>query len=67
MTDRIQFASAGLVPPNKRRGYRLSCGCCVGPEEDRCCCWNHQDRPRGILPKKCTLHQIEHADCKAAE
>ena len=33
-----------------------SCGCCAGPVEDRCCCWNHQDIRAGIVPKVCTRH-----------
>lgn len=36
---------------------RISCGCCRGPVDDRCCCWNHQDTPRGIPPKVCTRHR----------
>jgi hypothetical protein len=34
----------------------ISCGCCRGPESDRCCCWNHMDIPRGIQPKVCSRH-----------
>lgn len=34
------------------RGYQLTCGCCAGPENDRCCCHIHQDIPRGIWVKK---------------
>jgi hypothetical protein len=63
MTDRIAFKSAGLVPPQFRnrqpewvRGEKVACGCCRGPESDRCCCWIHQDRPHGLLPHKCSLH-----------
>lgn len=36
---------------------RIGCGCCRGPESDRCCCWMHQDAPRGILPKTCSRHR----------
>lgn len=39
------------------RGYQLTCGCCAGPENDRCCCHIHQDIPRGIWVKKCSLHR----------
>jgi hypothetical protein len=34
----------------------ISCGCCRGPESDRCCCWNHMDIQRGIKPKVCSRH-----------
>ena len=55
MTKKLafDFCRLGQTP----EGERLSCGCCRGPEEDRCCCWNHQDRPRGILPKICSRHR----------
>lgn len=35
----------------------ISCGCCRGPAEDRCCCWNHQDTRYGIRPKICSRHE----------
>lgn len=38
-------------------GDRISCGCCPGPVEDRCCCWNHMDIPRGLPPKTCSRHR----------
>lgn len=38
-------------------GEFLSCGCCRGPEEDRCCCPIHQDTPRGLRPHKCSRHK----------
>jgi hypothetical protein len=34
----------------------ISCGCCRGPEEDRCICWNHQDVPHGRAPRVCSRH-----------
>jgi hypothetical protein len=34
----------------------LSCGCCRGPESDRCVCHNHQDVPRGRRTAKCSRH-----------
>lgn len=40
-----------------KRGTKIGCGCCVGPEEDRCCCQFHQDATRGLTPHKCSLHQ----------
>ena len=39
-----------------KRGDQLTCGCCAGPEEDRCCCHIHQDIPRGLRAHKCSLH-----------
>lgn len=39
------------------RGELIGCGCCRGPESDRCCCHIHQDAPRGLLPHKCSLHR----------
>ena len=36
---------------------KISCGCCRGPEHDRCCCHIHQDRPRGVIPKTCSVHE----------
>jgi hypothetical protein len=38
---------------------KISCGCCRGPAEDRCCCWNHQDTPRGIVVKTCSFHSVK--------
>jgi len=32
------------------------------PKEDRCCCWIHQDTPRGIIVKVCSRHD---KDCVA--
>lgn len=34
----------------------ISCGCCRGPVEDRCCCHMHQDITRGLRAHKCSLH-----------
>lgn len=34
----------------------LSCGCCRGPENDRCCCHIHQDISRGLRAHKCSRH-----------
>jgi hypothetical protein len=44
-------------PGPGERGYKLGCGCCCGPWDDRCCCQMHADIPRGLLPKTCTLHE----------
>ena len=30
----------------------LTCGCCAMG----CCCWNHCDIPRGIVPHTCDRH-----------
>lgn len=38
------------------RGRLISCGCCVGPVEDRCCCHFHQDISRGLVAHKCSMH-----------
>jgi hypothetical protein len=38
------------------RGEMISCGCCRGPEDDRCCCHIHQDISMGRPAKKCSLH-----------
>ena len=38
------------------RGFQPGCGCCVGPEDDRCICHFHQDVPRGRPVHKCSLH-----------
>lgn len=46
---------------NAVKDYRLSCGCCRGPVDDRCCCWIHQDTPRGIRPRVCSRHQPKRA------
>lgn len=43
-------------PKPGERGYQPGCGCCAGPENDRCCCVIHQDIPRGLRAHKCSLH-----------
>lgn len=40
---------------------RISCGCCT----NGCCCHNHMDIPRGLLPHKCDEHARQ--DAIAAE
>lgn len=40
----------------------ISCGCCRGPAEDRCCCHMHQDIQRGLRAHKCSLHGVRPAD-----
>jgi len=35
----------------------LTCGCCKGPENDRCVCWNHQDVPHGRPVHICSRHR----------
>jgi hypothetical protein len=32
------------------------CGCCAGPEDDRCCCAAHQDVGARKLRRKCYGH-----------
>jgi hypothetical protein len=44
----------------------LSCGCCRGPAEDRCCCHIHQDIPRGLRAHKCSRHADDRARLIAA-
>lgn len=44
-------------PAPGERGFQPGCGCCCGPEDDRCICWMHQDAPRGLRPKRCSLHE----------
>lgn len=39
------------------RGELIGCGCCRGPKDDRCCCWMHQDVPRGLKAHKCSIHR----------
>lgn len=39
------------------RGRQIGCGCCVGPEYDRCCCHIHQDITRGLWAHKCSMHR----------
>lgn len=49
-----------MRPLRKRPGMdptKISCGCCAGPENNRCTCWMHQDRTRGIPPRTCTRHR----------
>ena len=41
------------------RGEQIGCGCCRGPENDRCCCHIHQDIPRGLRAHKCSIHNGE--------
>jgi len=36
---------------------RATCGCCT----NGCCCFNHQDVPRGRQPQTCEAHAIENA------
>jgi hypothetical protein len=48
-------------PKAKQHPDGLTCGCCNGRPEDRCCCWIHQDVPRGIVMKVCSRHDIEEA------
>lgn len=38
------------------RGRKIGCGCCVGPENDRCCCHMHQDIRLGLPAKICSFH-----------
>lgn len=46
------------TPKPGQRGFQPGCGCCVGPESDRCCCHIHQDAPRGLMPRKCSIHDL---------
>lgn len=43
-------------PKPGERGFQPGCGCCVGPEDDRCCCHFHQDLRRGLRASKCSIH-----------
>jgi hypothetical protein len=54
MPDKMEPASR--MAQSSNRGEKLSCGCCRGPENDRCICWMHQDVPWGLVPHKCSLH-----------
>lgn len=45
-----------LVDQAEGKPRRISCGCCAGPEEDRCTCHMHQDRPRGRPARVCSSH-----------
>jgi len=44
-------------PKQGERGFQPGCGCCVGPEDDRCVCHIHQDVRIGRPPRKCSLHK----------
>jgi hypothetical protein len=48
---RAEAAMAKLDDPNAI----LSCGCCRGPDNDRCC-HIHQDVSRGLWAHKCSRH-----------
>ena len=50
--DREGYEAASEVS----RDDRISCGCRRGPADDRCCCWNHMDIPRGIRSRACSRH-----------
>lgn len=37
---------------------RIGCGCCKGPEYDRCICHMHQDITRGRPARTCLCHRV---------
>lgn len=46
--------TAMRVPATDRKPTRvLTCGCCT----NGCTCFNHQDTPRGMPPRKCDEHK----------
>lgn len=54
--EALESAGNTASPNSGERGFEPGCGCCSGPEADRCCCSIHQDVSRGLLPHKCSLH-----------
>lgn len=50
-------AVPGRHPSYGERGFQLGCGCCVGPEHDRCTCHIHQDISMGLRARTCSLHR----------
>lgn len=47
----------GRHPSYGERGFQPGCGCCAGPEHDRCTCHIHQDIRMGRRAGKCSLHR----------
>lgn len=45
---------------------KIGCGCCKGPEKDRCCCHMHQDISRGLRAKICSRHESRSGAPKSA-
>lgn len=51
--NRAALVEMGYLPLHEKVG----CGCCRGPETDRCCCQMHQDIPRDLRAHACSEHR----------